>query len=164
MQGHLNKISVKQGVGRNGPYTMYNIEVDGTWYGHGFKQPEVPEGAYIEFDVVQKGQYKNAENVRLSNAAASAPSNPSAAPSGAAPVNKRDVSIQYQSSRKDAIAVLDVLLSHEAVKLPAKQADKFDAALALLDDVTNQFYLKLEDVIEEGGVQLEDTIPSPGDA
>jgi hypothetical protein len=162
MQGHLNKIGMKQGNGANGPWTLYSIEVDGTWYGSGFKAPNAKEGDYISFDVVQKGQYKNAENIAVS-AGAPATAAPTAS-GGAAPVNKRDISIHYQSCRKDALVALGVLLQHDAVKLPAKQADKFDAALALVDEMTNQFYLKLEDVIAAGGVQVEDTIPSPGEA
>ena len=47
--------------------------------------------------------------------------------------------IQYQASRNTAIAALDVLLKAEAVKLPAKQADKYDAALALIDELTEHF-------------------------
>lgn len=56
---------------------------------------------------------------------------------------KRDIitqkAIQFQASRNSAIAALDVLLKVEAVKLPAKQADKYDAALALLDELTARF-------------------------
>lgn len=56
---------------------------------------------------------------------------------------ERDVevqkAIQYQASRNAAIATLDILLKAEAVKLPAKQADKYDAALALLDTLTERF-------------------------
>lgn len=47
--------------------------------------------------------------------------------------------IQHQSARNSAIAFLDVLFKNEAVKLPAKQSDKFDAALALLDELTAKF-------------------------
>lgn len=158
MQGHINKISTKQGTGRNGPWTMYNLEIDGTWYGCGFKKPDANEGDYVEFDVVQKGEYKNAENVKRSAG------QPAASPSGPAPsipVNKKDVSIHYQSCRKDAIQTLGVLLTHDAVKLPAKAADKYDAALALINELTNQFYFDLDSVIAEGGVKAEDLIPAP---
>lgn len=158
MQGHVNSITSKSGQGARGPWTLFNIEIDGQKYGCGFDKPNVQEGQYVEFDVVQKGQYKNAENLRVSTAA---PTASTGAPQGAMPINKRDVSIQYQSSRKDAIQMLGVLLTSEAIKLPAKQADKYDAALAIVDEITAQFYLKLESVIDEGGVSLEDAIPVP---
>lgn len=56
---------------------------------------------------------------------------------------ERDVdvqkAIQYQASRNAAIAALDSMLTVEAVKLPAKQADKYDAYLALLEELTDHF-------------------------
>lgn len=47
--------------------------------------------------------------------------------------------IQFQASRNAAIAALDSMLKVEAVKLPAKQADKYDAYLELLDTLTERF-------------------------
>ena len=170
-QGYLDKIGQKQGMGRNGPYTSYSINVGGQWYNCGFKPPAANEGDYIQFDLVQKGQYTNAQNIAVSpqQAAQAAPQQQqqgviNKAPAGPLPVNKKDVSIHYQSCRKDAINIVSTLLDHEALALPAKKADKMDAALAVVEELTNQFYLKLEDVIAEGGVKLEDAIPEPGDA
>lgn len=160
-KGYVQKLSTKQGQGRNGPYTMYSMNVDGDWYSCGFKPPQCNEGDYVQFNVTQKGQYKNADNISVAVADSPVSSNTNAP---ALPVNKKDVSIHYQSCRKDAIQTVNLLLTHEAVKLPAKAADKMDAAMALIDEITNQNYLKLEDVIAAGGVQLEDTIPVPGEA
>lgn len=47
--------------------------------------------------------------------------------------------IQFQASRNAAIAALDSMLKVEAVKLPPKQADKYDAYLELLDTLTGRF-------------------------
>lgn len=47
--------------------------------------------------------------------------------------------IQYQASRNAAIAVLDVMLKAGAVKLPSKQADQYDAVLAVVDEITAHF-------------------------
>lgn len=52
----------------------------------------------------------------------------------------RDASIQYQSSRKDAIALVDVLTRIGAVTLPAKAAAKLEALEALVDHYTSTFY------------------------
>lgn len=52
----------------------------------------------------------------------------------------RDASIQYQSSRKDAIALVDVLLRAAAIKLPAKEAMKLEAVEALVDGYTASFF------------------------
>lgn len=52
----------------------------------------------------------------------------------------RDSSIQYQSSRKDAIAMVDVLLKNGAVKLPAKEASREEAVSALVDSYTELYF------------------------
>lgn len=163
LQGVIENVSTKNGMGKNGPWTMYSMQVSGEWYGCGFKALQARQGDYVSFDFEQSGNFKNAKNVKVVAPPAGG-QQPAAAPQaqaqGVSVVNKRDVSIQYQSSRKDAIQVLDLLIKHDAVSLPAKKADKFDAALALLDELTARFYLRLEDVIDEGGVSVEDLVPS----
>lgn len=162
-QGYIQKISTKQGQGRNGPYTIYSMNVDGEWYSCGFKPINANEGDYVSFNVIKKENFTNAENIKLAaGAQPQAAPQQAAAPSGPLPVNKKDVSIHFQSCRKDAIQTLSVLLQHEAVKLPAKQADKMDSAMALLDELTARYYLKLEDVINNGGVSEEDLVPPTG--
>lgn len=161
MQNYVEKVGEKQGSGRNGPWTMYSVNIGGEWLGAGFKKPECREGDYISYDIEQSGKYKNIVNIKVVPQG-SAPNKVSSSSDGVQlPVNKRDVSIHYQSCRNAAISLTDLLLKYEAVKLPAKQADKFDAAVGIVDELTNQFYLKLEHVIEEGGVSLEDSIPPP---
>ena len=162
VQGFVEKLSTKQGQGRNGPWTMFSINVNGEWYSCGFKAPNCQEGQYVEFDVVQKGQYKNAENVTpTQQASAPAGNGGTGAAPASMPVNKKDISIHFQSCRKDAIQTLGVLLGNDAVKLPAKQADKYDAALALIDELTARYYLRLDDVIAAGGLSEEDLVPAP---
>lgn len=161
MQGYIDRIAEKQGKGRNGPYTMYNLQVNGEWLGHGFTKPNAKEGDYISFDVEQKGQYKNITNVVVIPAPSKSSSGGSSSQEYVPPTNKRDVSIAYQSSRKDALQFLDTMLQHDAIKLPAKADAKYDAALAILQELTNKFYLDLEDVVNAGGVTLEEYIPSP---
>jgi len=161
MEGYLNKIGKKQGQGRNGPYTLFSAEIGGDWYGCGFNAPNAKEGDYVTFDVVQKGQYKNAENIVVASNSNSGGGNGAKA-SAPPPVNKKDVSIHFQSCRKDAIQTVALLLSGDdkaAVKLPAKQAEKYDAVLALIDELTTRYYLRLDEVIEEGGVSVEDLVP-----
>lgn len=162
MQGYIQEVSEKHGQGARGPWTMYNITVDGTRYGCGFTKPNAVQGDFVSFDIEQKGQYSNAVNVVKATAPAGGAA-PATGSGGGAPqkATSRDVSIQYQSSRKDAIQTLAVLLDSEAIKLPAKQADKYDVAMGILDELTSRFYLKLEDVIAEGGVSVEDLVPSP---
>jgi hypothetical protein len=53
---------------------------------------------------------------------------------------QRDASIQYQSSRKDAIALVDTLIRAGAITLPAKAAAKLEALEACVDMYTANFY------------------------
>lgn len=162
-QGFVQKKSEKQGMGSNGPYTIYSLQIDGEWYGHGFKPPQCNEGDYVSYTVVQNGKYTNATNVAAAAAPAQAPAavQGAATPQGSAPVNKRDISIHYQSCRKDAINIVRNLMDVESIKLPAKKGDQYDAYMALLEEVTAQLFLKLEDIIAAGGVVVDDMIPTP---
>jgi len=163
MQGNVTAIETKNGVGRNGPWVLYNVTVDGQKYGAGFDCPPCVQGDFIEFETEQKGQYTNIKNIRKAAAPAGAPAANNSSSGGAAParIDTRDVSIRYQSSRKDALLLTQVLLENDALAVPAKKAEKADAIMAFVEDVTNQFYVKLQDVMDNGGVSAEDLIPQP---
>jgi len=68
---------------------------------------------------------------------------------------KRDVetqkAIQLQSSRNSAIALLGVLLSNGAVALPTTKGKAYDAALGLLDELTEKFQNETNDLLGRGG-------------
>lgn len=69
--------------------------------------------------------------------------------SGSGSYADRDVSIRYQSSRKDALEFVSLIVKAEAVKLPAKQADKLEALEALVDHYTAIY---LADIGTQGAV------------
>lgn len=50
--------------------------------------------------------------------------------------------IQYQSARNAAIATLDIAAKAEALKLPAKQADKLGALLEAVEELSIRYYYK----------------------
>lgn len=52
----------------------------------------------------------------------------------------KQASITYQSARKDALAFVAAILSADAIKLPAKQADKLAAMENLVDHYTAKFF------------------------
>lgn len=56
---------------------------------------------------------------------------------------KRDVrvqrQIQHQASRNSAIELVKVAVQADALALPAKKADKMDALVALVNELTDQF-------------------------
>ena len=137
---------------RNGPATVYSMRVSGEWYGCGFNEPVGKEGDVVEFDVVMNGQYTNAENITLADAATPTDTAETASPQPEF-VNKRDVSIQFQSSRKDAIQIVGIMLANDALPIKAtKPEDKYDIILATTKELTNQLYSDVVSVTASGGV------------
>ena len=132
----------------------YNLQVDGEWYGYGFKSdgaPSFTEGQTISFDYEQRGKYKNIDKktikvVESSGGGAAAPNTRSNS------ADNRQLSIQYQSSRNAAIQLVGVMLDAGAVAIPAKKADQFDAIVALVDDLTVKFHSDVDQTVEDGGV------------
>ena len=78
-------------------------------------------------------------------------------------VGDRSNSIVYQSSRKDALAYIELITKLGAIKLPEKQAAKLKALDALLDSVVAGFF---EDVNTLGAVTRAnggDETPAPAE-
>ena len=142
---------------------MWSLNCGDEWYGCGYNKPDCVDGQTVSFNWdSNEGKdgrvYKNVIKGSLkvdSNAAPAKASTPTPA--------SRDVSIQYQSSRKDAIAVLPILLEAGGIPLPSKQADKHDAILAIINDLTNKFYLDIQATVDNGGVDVEDMVATPED-
>lgn len=162
VQGTVARISsTPRGQRGSLAYTIY-INGEDSGYGHGFNEPKCREGDQIEFNIDWNGQYKNVnvQSLRVLNqgggqqggqapAQRAAPQQGYKKPAGggrekywedkAKDDKARQACIEHQSSRNAAIALLDVLMREEAVKLPAKASGKLDAALALVDELTDKF-------------------------
>lgn len=139
----------------------FNIRVDDDWYGYGFNKPAFNKGDTISFDFQQRGNFKNVD-AKTVQVGASAPAQQAApASGGSAPAKSgRDfganqVAIQYQASRNSAIALVSAALAAGEVTLPTKKGDRLDALLALVDDLTDQYHAKTDQVVKAGGVILE---------
>ena len=135
----------------------WNIQVGSDWFGYGFEEPAAKEGDTVEFQWEQKGNFRNVVKGSMSvvGQGVAAP-----APAKANSYADRDTSIQYQSSRKDALAILPILLEQGAVSLPSKKDAKFDACMALLNEITNTFFLDIGNAVQHG-VQVEGQVPNP---
>ena len=166
VQGVVEKVdSFNTATGK----TVFSVHLNGIKYGGMWENPNVFSGDQVSFDGVQNGQYwnvgKNSMQI-IAKAAAGAPlPTPTVGAGVAAPQgsNSRDVSIVFQSSRKDALALLPVLLAQEAIIFPksAKTADKYDALVAIVYELTVQNYMQVQDAIANGGVSTEDMVPAP---
>ena len=103
-------------------------------------------GNMIEFEAEMNADGKSAnvqgDITKMAKAAA-------AAASAASPAGARDTSIQYQSARKDALQLVQILLTAGAVKLPAKQAAQVSVIESITDKYTALFF---EDIATLGAV------------
>ena len=152
-QGTVEKIVQKPT--RNGG-TAYSFVIDGTWYGHGFDAPKFGEGDTISFDYQQNGNFKNVNAKSVQKVQAPAAQEPAQGAAPARNYGSNQVAIQYQASRNAAIEAVGLALQADALPLPAKKGDKFDALLALISDVTVQFHAATDKVVADGGVYPEE--------
>jgi len=133
----------------------FTIKLDGVdvWYRAGAKRwAGIAEpGNRVAFDAepnLGRDDAKIVSDVVLAKAApAAAPGAPYASGGG-----DRNNSIVYQSSRKDALALVALLAQTGALKLPAAQAAKAGAVEAALDRYTALFF---DDVSTLGAVVRE---------
>lgn len=125
------KTEAKSGKRLRSP--LYSVKLDdGQWYNFGFNRPRCAKGDAISFQASQ-GEYGwegDADTVTV--AAAGSPAAKAVVQTGDA----RQTSIVYQSQHRDALAAVQFAIQADLVKLPAKQADKYDVFLELIKDLT----------------------------
>ncbi len=56
----------------------------------------------------------------------------------------RQRSIHFQSAHKDAIEITKLMMESESIKLPTTLKHRYDAVLALVDELTNRFFTQFE--------------------
>lgn len=138
-----------------------NVCIDGVWYGLGFEEvPPVSEGDTIKFNAVAKGKYMNAEKDSVEVVAKGEAKPATSSRSGGSSredywenKEKRDVQVQaeirWQASRNSATEVLKVAFEQDALSLPTKKADKYDALLVYLDSLTERFFVQTKEIAGE---------------
>jgi hypothetical protein len=122
----------------------YSFKLQGSeqWYRLGKKpNPLVVQGAFIAFQTVQKGNNLMVNSVvaaagSSNKAEAGLAGNAAAGGFGAS----RDASIHYQSSRKDALALVTLALANGAVSLGKTEAKKLALLEAMVDKFTAAYY------------------------
>lgn len=154
--GRINKRETTTGK------TAYSFALKGQdgWYSAGFNAPQFAEGSSIQFEFEQNGNFRNAKNIVPWTS-----DGEQVAPPVKSFVNKaggrsfggkseeekaywsnRDAKevvtqrrIEIQAARNAAIETVKVLATLDAVKMPTKQADKYDVAMALIDEITSKY-------------------------
>lgn len=173
--GFVATISEKSGNGKRGRWTLYSAKIekeDGTeyddWISFGFDKPSLKKGDYVIITTNPDDRgYQKVAHVEF-------PKNPpskgsKAAPAGAsanvaAPSGGKERSIHYQSARKDAIEMINVLVSMDALpitsaKTKAGEAKRYEELMELVDKLTVRYFNDtesqriLETVADEGIVE-----------
>lgn len=187
-KGFIAAITTKTGLGRRGPWTLYSGKLekeDGTeypeWISFGFDKPTVQKGDYVKIETEEdgKGYQKVKTCVQLKNPPAKAQPATKAvsAPSGGSSFDvNRQKSIHYQSSRKDAIEVLGLLIAKDALpmtaaKTKAGEAARYEEIMALVDKLTVRYFNDteslriLDSVVDDGAVETDvGQVPDQEDA
>lgn len=140
---------------------------DGQFYG-GFKNADnklskVAQGDSVTFEFEKNGRFNNIKPGTIEKgggqAAPAKSQGGGSVPAQSTFNDTRQLSIHYQSSRNAAIAFIEAAVKADALVLPAKKGEKYDALLALTKEATDRFHVELEQVIEDGGVTPD--IPMP---
>lgn len=127
--------------------TTYAYVIDNVRYGSYKTKLPIKEGDNVSFDAEQNGNFWNI-NVKTVKKLAAAPVDVSKASSGTATGwsgGKRDSGVQdainYQSARKDALQLLDILASNQVIDFgKASKAKAFETALTYVDKLTVRFF------------------------
>lgn len=83
--------------------------------------------------------------------------------------DKRQETIEYQAARNSAIAAAGVILQAGALKLPAKEADKYKVVVELIHDLTGRYFAETKTLgkgpdPEEVKVEAEAEAPTAEEA
>lgn len=151
--GVVERVNVKTKAKSGAPLKspLYSFAMGGEWYGCGFDNPNLTEGDSISFEFTE-GQWGKEANVKSISKEAAA--SPTKGVSHSVNPDARQMSIVYQSSRKDAIHLIEIALVQGAVKLP--KTDGYGTLLGLVDDLALDFAKKaLAPVFEEESITVE---------
>lgn len=124
-----------QYVGQKNGNTNVKLDND-EWYGfYKVNSVNFSKGDVISFDFTQRGNFKNGDikTVEVSNSANNNTNSDAPRP------NNQDV-IRYQSARNTAVAFLKLAHDADALPLPAKKGDKYDALQGLFYELTDKFF------------------------
>lgn len=136
----------------------FRLENDQTYYNTRDPLPSfVVPGAQVEFEAGElKGKGRAASNI--TQLARTAPQTTAQTVGGGTGVS-RDEHIRYQSARKDALQMVQLLLEHGAVKLGENVAKRAAIIEALTDKFTANFFVDIDTLGALDRVEPEEIEP-----
>jgi len=145
MQGRIEFLNEKPW----GNKTLYSLKLSGdnTLYMCGGDKPQASRGDYVNFDVSvnQKGQaIVGAKTLKVMESEVNTPQTAGVSRSFTTPFKKNDDDrqrrIEWQAARNSALTAAGLLLGGGALKMPAKETAKYAAIMAMIADLTKQFF------------------------
>jgi hypothetical protein len=125
---------------------FYGILVADTWFGGGKYAPKFSEGDTIQFNWKANGNFKNIDGsveVLEKGAGSTVPSGVASSGGKATNWDLKDKRITMLACRKDAISLVNIIAEKDALTLPTKKADRMEAILLLVDELTEGLYSKI---------------------
>ena len=125
---------------------FYGVLIADTWYGAGKYEPKFKEGDEIQFEFTKNKNYNNlvfgTEKVIEEGTGPAATASASGASGGTKATNwdLKDKRIAYQGSRNSALKLVELALTNDAITLPTKKSDRFEAIEELVYNLTNSYY------------------------
>lgn len=147
MQGNVAFVNEKNWNGK----TLYSFKLqnDPTLYTCGMTKPTVSKGDYITFEGKETNNGRFEVDVRSINVKKAEVVTPNKG--YFRDDSKRQETIEWQAARNSAIAAAGVILQAGALKLPAKEADKYSVVTMLISELTHKFFKETKTL----GVELE---------
>lgn len=133
------KTTTKAGKSLRSP--LYSFKAGDFWYGCGFDNPNIEKGDNIEFTFTEGDYGKEADvgSIKKVNGADVPSKTVTSGKTATSVAGDRQLSIVYQSQHRDAVAFVQFAVEQGAIKLPAKQSDKYDVLLDLVQGLTVQW-------------------------
>lgn len=122
--------------------TMYNIRVEGVYYGCGRDRPAVQEGDTVSFLAVDKGRFKNVQG-EIEVLSSPGPSAAPASGSSGSSYDSRQLHIEFQSSRSVAAQLTQTIVQ----AVPDKGWDE-ESIVALYDQLKWKEFEEIEQLDE----------------
>ncbi len=135
---------VEKVLGPSGRGT-YDVQVGGVKYGTYTNVPKCAPGDVVEFEAKQNGNFwnMNVKSLRVTGRAAAQENVGSNTKTKAwVPDDKRQDAISYQAARKDALQLMDMLLSKDVVDFgkAKNNSAKIDVVEVFVDKYTQRYF------------------------
>ena len=146
---------------------FHSLKIDDVWYGYGMYAPKCEKGSTVSFSYETKGDFNiiDSKSFKVAEGAVSKPVVKSGGAAGTrdkywedkAETDKVQQRIrETHAARSQAIETVGALVDAGAVKLPVKESGRYDALMALVDELTNRYFEDITERFYSGDINVID--------